>query len=211
MFEKEYDKKLAIKTTGIREWADHGVEYNRYEATPYVALDKLFNQYRLKSTDKVVDFGSGRGRVAFYIHNRFHVPVTGIEVNDKTYTEALNNKSSYRLKAKHIKAPINFKFGLAEDYIIKPADNRFYFFNPFSPQIFKKVVFNILESLETENRQADIILYYPLPKYKKVLKNKPSFKIVNKIKIPSASDKNEKFIIYRFAGITNDFKTKKNI
>ena len=41
----------------------------------------------LDKSDSVVDFGCGRGRVAFYIHNRFHVPVTGIEANDKTYEE----------------------------------------------------------------------------------------------------------------------------
>ena len=45
-----------------------------------------------------MDFGCGRGRVAFYIHNKFHIPVTGIEINDKTYGEALDNKLRYRQK-----------------------------------------------------------------------------------------------------------------
>src|SRR5699024_1344637 len=116
MLEKKYDKELCIRTTGLREW-DFGVEnYNRYEATPYMALDKLFQHYKLKETDKVVDFGAGRGRVAFYIHNRFQIPVTGVEANDKTYDEAIKNKESYKYKLEYTKVPIYFEYGLAEHY-----------------------------------------------------------------------------------------------
>ncbi|NLK99874.1 MAG: class I SAM-dependent methyltransferase [Clostridiales bacterium] len=197
MGERKRDKSLGIKTVGIREWKDRRVQYNRYEATPYKALDKLFKYYKLDKTDKVVDFGCGRGRVTFYIHNRFQLPVTGIEVNADTYEEALDNKSSYRLKARHINAPINLQYGLAEHYEIDDEDNCFYFFNPFSVQIFKKVVTNILHSIREANRTVDLILYYPLPEYKKFLKDNTPFEIINKIKIPWAIDKYEKFIIYR--------------
>ena len=48
------------------------------------------------------------GRVAFYIHNHFQIPVTGIEANQKTYEEVLENKSLYLRKAKHITALLNF-------------------------------------------------------------------------------------------------------
>lgn len=200
MSEKNYDRLFYIKTTGIREWKDNTIHYNRCEATPYKALDKLFKVYKFKKTDRVVDFGCGRGRVAFYIHNRFHVPVTGIEMNDKTYKEAINNKVSYRQRAKHISAPIRFEYGLAEHYEVKLRDNRFYFFNPFSVQIFKKVVNNILCSVNNEKRPVDIILYHPMPKYKQFLKKDTPFKLLNKVRVSEekTSDRNEKFLIYRF-------------
>lgn len=200
MSEKNHDRLFRIKTTGIREWADQTVPYNRCESTPYAALDKLFKVYKLKKTDRVVDFGCGRGRVAFYIHNRFHIPVTGIEVNEKTYEEAVSNKIRYRQKARHISAPIHFEYGLAEHYQIKSADNRFYFFNPFSVQIFKKVVNNILCSVKRDERPVDIILYYPLPKYKHFLKTSTPFELLNKVKLPGANDRNKKFLIYRYVG-----------
>lgn len=111
---KKQDKLLGIKTVGIREWTDSKVHYNRYEATPYMALNELSEKYKFREADKVVDFGCGRGRVAFNLHNRFHLPVTGIEANHKTYEEALENKAIYRLRAKHIIAPIKFKYGLAQ-------------------------------------------------------------------------------------------------
>ncbi|NMA83521.1 MAG: class I SAM-dependent methyltransferase [Epulopiscium sp.] len=197
MGERKQDQLLGIRTAGIREWKDRRVQYNRYEATPYQALDKLFQSYKLNNTNKVVDFGCGRGRVTFYIHNRFKLPVTGIEVNDQTYEEALENKARYRQKAKHISAPIQLKYGLAEHYKVKEVDNCFYFFNPFSIQIFKKVVNNILRSVEKEKRTVDLILYYPMPEYKKFLQTSTPFTIINKVRVPGAKDQNEKFIIYR--------------
>src|SRR5690625_3851931 len=132
MGERKFDQMLQIRTIGLREWRKQTDDYNRYEATPYEALEKLFHSYKLKPTDKVVDFGSGRGRVSFYIHHYFNIPVTGIEMNDLTYDESLYNKALYRQKNKHLTAPITFEFGLAENYIVQPDDNIFYFFNPFS-------------------------------------------------------------------------------
>ncbi|NLW23089.1 MAG: SAM-dependent methyltransferase [Tissierellia bacterium] len=198
MAERKYDRRLSIKTVGIREWRDGSSHYNRCESTPYSALDKLFQSYKINKGDRLVDFGCGRGRVLFYIHDRFQIPVTGIEVHDKTYEEALDNKMSYRQRAKHIKAPISIEYGLAEHYEIKAEDNIFYFFNPFSVKIFKKVVNNILKSTKTERRQMDIILYYPMPEYKIFLKKNTPFRLVDKIWVSDSNNNYEKFLIYRF-------------
>ena len=75
MEERRRDELLGIRTTGIREWTDNNVQYNRYEGTPYDALDVLSEKYEFRDIDRVVDFGCGRGRVMFYLHNRFHLPV----------------------------------------------------------------------------------------------------------------------------------------
>ena len=61
MAERLADRALRVRTTGIREWHRGVVHYNRYEATPYIALDKLFETYSLDKTDELVDFGCGRG------------------------------------------------------------------------------------------------------------------------------------------------------
>jgi SAM-dependent methyltransferase len=196
MSARKYDRRLGIKTVGLRE-RDGRSHYHRYEATPYEALDRLFHAYKFSRAARVVDFGCGRGRVAFYIHYHFHVPVVGIEEHDKTYEEALQNKSNYRHRANHIKAPIRLKYGLAELYEVKAIDNCFYFFNPFSSRVFKKVVHNIVRSLDRDRRSADIILYYPMPEYKRILKHKTQFRLINKIVVPEIDDKREKFLIYR--------------
>lgn len=198
MAERKYEEQLNIRTTGLREWRNHP-HYKRYEATPYKALDELFKVYRFEDSDEVVDFGCGRGRVSFYIHHKFGIPVTGVEVNDLTLDEALDNKKSYRYIANHIEAPLRFDFALAEQYDIDDTANTFYFFNPFSVEIFKQVVGNILKSVERKSRPVDIILYYPTPQYQLFMKNHTDFKLVNRVRVPGAQDKLEMFLIYRLA------------
>src|SRR5690554_92457 len=195
MTERQYDRELGIKTEGLREWRQKP-QYNRYEATPYHALDKFSESYKFKNGGRVVDFGCGRGRVSFYLHKNFGIPVVGIEAHDRTYAEALENKSSYRTKAVHIEAPIKFKYGLAEEYVVKPHDTYFYFFNPFSEEIFAKVVNNIMKSLKKHPRVIDLILYYPLPGFKEILESH-TFRLINKVKVPRTIDWREKFLIYR--------------
>lgn len=188
---------LQVKTDGLRESQQMQTAYNRYEATPYIALEQLIEHYKLRPEDHVVDFGCGKGRVSFFLHYHFDVPVTGIEMNDLTFDEALRNKELYKMKNTHLQAPIQFKFGLAEHYQIKPEDNVFYFFHPFSIKIFKKVVYNILDSVLEHSRTVDIVFYYPLPEFKDFLKNHTSFRLINKIKAYKKHGRYGKFLIYR--------------
>lgn len=197
MAARNYDRRFGIRTVGLREWRGH-THYNRYEATPYEALEHLFQAYRFRKGDRVVDFGCGLGRVVFSIHHRFRVPVVGIEANAKTFEEALVNKQRYRTAAaKHIAAPIKLKYGLAEHYKVKPEDNRFYFFNPFSHRVFRTVMANIFKSVDRFPRAVDVILYYPLPEYKEVVRNH-GMDLINKIPVPEARDPLDKFLIFRY-------------
>ena len=194
--DKKFDEKLLIRTRGIREWREDTL-YNRTESTPYLALESLFDHYKLNEKDQVVDFGAGRGRVAFYIHNKFNIPITAVELNELTLDEALDNKRAYRTHAQHLEAPIQFQYGYAEQYELAEEDNKFYFFNPFKAEIFEKVVKNIVESAEKFGKEIDIILYYPMPGYKWYLQEKRGFKLVQKILVDGMKDKREKFLIYR--------------
>lgn len=196
---RKFDQLLHVKTTGIREWRTNRSHYNRYEATPYAALEKLVQFYTFRPGDRVVDFGSGMGRVSFFIHYHFDVPVTGVENNELTYKEALYNKAVYQQKNKHLKAPIRFEYGLAENYEVKPEENVFYFFNPFSVRIFKKVIYNILASVRKNKRTVDLILYYPLPEFKQFLEQETPFQLINNIKAYPSHGKYGKFVIYRYS------------
>lgn len=195
MSERKYDRSLRIQTLGIRELEE--ANHNRYEATPYVALDKLVEEYKINETDKLVDFGCGRGRSMFYFHHHFHIPVTGIEADDKTFDEALDNKASYRHEAGHIEAPIYFEYGLAENYELNKEDNLFYFFNPFSLTIFKKIVENILQSVKAHPRTVDIIFYYPLNEFMQFLQKDTPFELITQINVPGIHGEHGKFAIYR--------------
>src|SRR5699024_4587890 len=197
MLEEKYDQALKIKTSGIREWRNDKNGYNRYEATPYEALEKLFENYTIEADDKLVDFGAGRGRVSFYVHNRFNIPVSGVENNDKTFDEALQNEQTYLKGRRKDDASLYFEFGLAENYEIQADDNLFFFFNPCSVKIFKKVIHNITKSIKLNDRQVDVILYYPLTEFEHAMKQTP-FRLMNKIDVPGIHGKYGKFYVYRF-------------
>lgn len=193
----KYDRKLAIKTTGIKEWDDDNIYYNRCEPTPYKALVQLFKHYKLAKTDRLVDFGSGKGRVAFYIHHRFQIPVLGIEAQEDVINQARQNKSRYMEKLKSKDLPIHFEHAYAEYYQVKPEDNKFFFFNPFSADVFQEVLLNITDSLKSTNRQVDIILFYPTQTYRKVMKHNTAFVKYKEIIVPKSEDRGDMFIIYR--------------
>ena len=195
----DYDRLLHIKTVGTLELLNQSVHYNRYEATPYKALDEFFSDYELKNTDSVVDFGSGKGRLPFYIHHGFPTPVIGIEMSNKLHREALENLDDYMGKAKQKINSITFEKCLAQEYEIKQKDNVFYFFNPFSVQIFMKVVENILQSVDQHSRTIDLILYYPTTAYIQFLETRTTFEFVKEVKVSGLFERNEneRFLIFR--------------
>ncbi|MGM9532421.1 class I SAM-dependent methyltransferase, partial [Intestinibacter sp.] len=164
----------------------------------YEALDVLFENYDLDKNDRVVDFGCGKGRLIFYINYYFKCIVNGIEFNEIYYNEALLNKSRYIQKNKKMEDKINFHCNLAQNYDIDPKDNKFYFFNPFSVQIFMKVVENILDSFEKNPRNIDLILYYPSDDYIQFLEYRTPFILEREIIFEDLykNDPKEKFLIY---------------
>lgn len=200
MKETNYDELLNIETEGNQRGYNKSFHYHRYEPTPYTALENLFAEYELNSSDHIVDFGCGKGRLNFFIHYLFHSSVTGVEMNEKLYEEAIENKENYLIKAKN-KGEIQFQCCLAEKYEINPLDNTFYFFNPFTIPIFWKIINNILVSVEKFKREVDVILYYPSEDYIYYLENHTSFELIKEIQLPGLyeNNSNERFLIYRLA------------
>ncbi|MEH7011001.1 methyltransferase [Neobacillus niacini] len=201
MKEQYYDELLNISTGGDQKGYTKSFHYHRYEPTPYSALEKLFAQYELTSNDHIVDFGCGKGRLNFFIHYLFHASVVGIEMNETLFQEAVENQTSYLKKFKNAKDKIQFHCCLAEKYEIKPLDNRFYFFNPFTIPIFWKIINNILVSVEKFKREVDVILYYPSEDYIYFLENNTLFELKKEVHLPGLYEhnQNERFLIYHLA------------
>ena len=199
MDEQYYEKLFKIKTTGEQKNFNESIHYHRYEPTSYAALEALTSTYSFSSEDSIVDFGCGKGRLNFYINYFFDSSVTGIEMNNFFYKQAVENKKSYLQIYKNKKDKINFSNCLAEKYYINSKDNRFYFFNPFSMQIFSKVIKNILASVEGNKRVLDVILYYPSNDYIYFLDTNSNFVLINEIKVPHLydNDPRHKFLVYR--------------
>jgi SAM-dependent methyltransferase len=203
MKEHFYDKLLNVKTNGDQMGFHPSLHYHRYEPTPYSSLEVLFREYKLNSDDRIVDFGCGKGRLNFYIHHFFQATVIGVEMNKDFYQAAVKNRNSYSKKMNHHYDKIHFHCILAEEYEIDPLDNRFYFFNPFSIKIFMTIINNILLSLESSERDIELILYYPSEDYIYFLENQTAFELKQEVILPGLYEKNqnERFLIYRLATV----------
>ncbi len=197
--EKYFEKTLNIKTTKEEKWTEKFNYFHPYHATSYEALEELFKNYSISQDDSIVDFGCGKGRLNFYINYYFGANIIGIEMNNEFYEQCLKNKQSYIKSNRKLDKKISFMNCLAQDYKISSIDNKFYFFNPFSIQIFRKVVDNILVSYENDLRTIDIILYYPSDDYIYYLENYTPFIQINQVSLENLykNDSQEQFLIYR--------------
>lgn len=196
MNEKYFDRLLGVKTAGEQQGFHNQFHYHPYEPTPYTGLEILYKQYHLNKNDRLVDFGCGKGRLNFYSNYLFNVTVSGVEMNVNFYYEAMENKACYLKKFRDRAGKIEFHHCLAEEYPISQHENRFYFFNPFSVQIFMNVVNNILKSAERHRREVDIILYYPSAHYIYFLEAQSPFEMKLEVNLHEPNP-NERFLVYR--------------
>lgn len=197
--EKQMDALLQIQTCGEQKGFLQSFQYHRYEPTPYSALAALFTHYELKKGDHLIDFGSGKGRLPFYVNHHFQIEATGVEMSEILYEQAIANREQYLKKKSKSRNALHFHCGFAENYTILPNQNRFFFFNPFTAPIFMKVVGNILQSREEAWREMDIILYYPADDYLHFLDRHASFIHVMDVPVPEQYGNNEyeRFVVYR--------------
>lgn len=198
MDERQYDRDLNIHTLGMQQGFHDTFHYNRYEPTPYELLETLFNSYPLSEKDRLVDFGSGKGRLNFLVHHLFGATTTGVEMDQGLHQQACENLEAYVQKRPAAKGKIRFTCTLAEQYRIDPLDNKFYFFNPFSVQIFITVINNILKSAERSPRIVELFLFFPSDDYIGYLEHSTAFEQLQEIELPGVEgDLRERFLIYR--------------
>jgi len=122
-------------------------------------------------------------------------------MDENFYNECIKNKKDYLTNNKREENKINFLCTLAQEYKIQDIDNKFYFFNPFSVQIFMKVLDNILISFENKPRKIHIILYYPSDDYIYYLENCTPFMQVKEVRLDNLynSDNQERFLVYELS------------
>ncbi|MFS0781691.1 SAM-dependent methyltransferase [Bacillus sp. 1P06AnD] len=198
MKECEYECLLNIETDGEQKGFHHSFHYHRYEPTPYIGLKQLFDSFQLVPGDVLVDYGSGKGRLAFFVHHTYGVQTKGIEMNEDFYAAAQENKSSYFHKFGGDEKMVQFENCLAERYPVKKEDTVFYFFNPFSLQIFMRVIDQILQSVEEHYRDISIVLYYSSDDYQYFMENHSLFQLKKEIAITGMYERNEyeRFLVY---------------
>ena len=155
---QNWDTTLKIQTEGRDDQIAN--EYNYpYEPTPYNVLERLASSGLIQKHDVLVDFGSGKGRVDFYMSATCHCQTIGIEYDERIYQQAMDNKKNSSAQL------VSFYNQKAEEFQIPSTSTCFYFFNPFSVEILYSVLNHILESYYACPRNIMLFFYYPSDAY----------------------------------------------
>ena len=157
--ENTWDKLLQIKTTGRDDSNSDQYRYP-YEPTPYPVLERLANSGLIRKKDVVLDYGCGKGRIDFFLSYQTKAKTIGIEYDERIYQGALDNQKTAVSGAR-----TEFTLVRAEEYEVPEEVNRFYFFNPFSVELLRKVMARIIESYYKNPREAFLFFYYPSDEY----------------------------------------------
>lgn len=157
--EMQWDKLLKIKTTGRDD--SHSDQYRYpYEPTPYYVLERLANSGFIGKKNIVLDYGTGKGRVCFYLSYQTRCRSIGIEYDERIFSGTQENQECAVSGAR-----TSFKKANAEKYIVPEDVDRCYFFNPFSVEILQKVLARIYESFYEKPREILLFFYYPSDEY----------------------------------------------
>ena len=162
--EKRWERKLNIHTSGRDDSAEDGNRFP-YEPTPYSVLERLVENHVITAADHVIDYGSGKGRVAFFLRHQTSCRVTGVEFNQLFVFDAEENKQRYSGDP----AGIRFLLQPAETYEIPDDVSVFWFFNPFSVNLLRSVLARISASLARNPREMKLLFYYPSDEYVSLL------------------------------------------
>lgn len=157
--ETQWDKLLKIKTSGRDD--SHSDQYRYpYEPTSYMVLERLANSGLIRKNNTLLDYGTGKGRVCFYLSYQTRCRAIGIEYDEAIYQKAITNKETAVAGNR-----TSFILCGAENYEVPVDVDRCYFFNPFSVEILRKVLAGIYESYYEKPREILLMFYYPSEEY----------------------------------------------
>ena len=191
--ELTWDKLLKIRTTGRDDSRSDQYRYP-YEPTPYSVLERLANRGYITKENTLLDYGTGKGRVCFYLSYQTRCKSIGIEYDERIYVGAVENQMT-AVSGKRI----TFIKESAEKYQVPTDVDRCYLFNPFSVEILQKVLGRILDSYYDNPREIKLFFYYPSDEYVGYLITKEQLMFVDEIDcidIFGGNNAREKILIF---------------
>ena len=165
MNDAEWDKLLRIRTTGRDDsYADQ--HCYPYEPTPYSVLERLADSGFVTKKNVLVDYGSGKGRVDFFLAWQVGCRCIGVEYDRRIWQAALANQQKAAAGSK-----VSFMNMRAENCPVPEQADRFFFFNPFSVEILQRVLMQVVDDWYEKPKQILLFFYYPSDEYVSYLMN----------------------------------------
>ena len=153
MTDREWDRRLRIRTAGREDEA--GGDCMPYEPTPYSVLERLRERGYVTREDHLLDYGCGKGRVAFFFAETAGCRVTGVDHSRKLIAMAEENRAAFAHAER-----TSFVCCRAERYEPR-GENMFFFFNPFSEKIYSGIIKRLARYGARREMALTLFLYYP--------------------------------------------------
>lgn len=152
--ETRWDRLLRIKTSGRDDSRADRFRYP-YEPTPYCVLERLADSGYIGKENTLIDYGCGKGRVDFFLSYQTRCRSIGIDYDDRILNAAKENQRNAVSAGR-----TEFLLQDAAGYEVPKEADRFYFFNPFSIEIFRGVLQKIIDSYYESPREMLLFSYY---------------------------------------------------
>lgn len=191
--EQQWEQILQIKTSGRDDSRSDG-DHHPYEATDYCVLERLANSGYISKKHTLIDYGSGKGRVAVFMAYQTGCHVIGVEYDERLYERALINGESAAARNR-----VSFVLGDAATYEVSEIVDRCFFFNPFPLHTIKRVLSNIFDSLHKQERHIQLFFYYPSQETEQFLNNHWRLELDDTIDcgdLFDGDDEKEKILVY---------------
>lgn len=191
--EQQWEKLLKIKTAGRDDSRSDAYRYP-YEPTPYCVLERLGNSGWMGKKNVVLDYGTGKGRVCFFLSYQTRCRAVGIEYDERIFLAAEENRRHGVSGSR-----TSFVKARAEEYAVPKEVDRCYFFNPFSVEILQKVLTEIYSSFYENPREILLFFYYPSDEYVSCLMTQEQLLFADEIDCQDlfeGKDPREKILIF---------------
>ena len=197
MNELQWDRLLKIRTSGRDDSHSDSYRYP-YEPTPYPVLVRLANTGYIGKKNTLLDYGSGKGRVSFFLAWQTRCRSVGIEIDERIFRAALSNQARAVSGSR-----TRFYQAGAENFSIDRDVDRLFFFNPFSVEILRSVTGKIRASWYEFPREILLFFYYPSDEYLSHLMTIDEMMFFDEVDcrdLFEGDDRRERILVFRMEG-----------
>ena len=162
------EKKYGINTTGsdeLKKMKAQGIDITHatvYMPITYFQLEEMFSALPAGKRTHFLDIGCGKGRALCFAAHHGYNKVTGIDFNTQFCTEAGENLAFTKNTIPALQFSLINKD--AANTTIPGDVDCIFFFNPFDMSVMKKVMANIVQSLQQHPRNLHVAYANPLYK-----------------------------------------------
>ena len=190
--------RLLKRRTAGRDDSRADLYHYPYEPTPYCVLERLAGSGLITKKNRLVDYGCGKGRVDFFMSCQTRCRSVGVEYDERIFHQALKNRETAVSGGR-----TEFVCGSAEMYQPPEDADRFYFFNPFAVEAFRKVLGKIKHSFYENPREILLFFYYPSDEYRTFLMTAEELSLRDEIdcrNLFAGNDRRESVLIFELIG-----------